>query len=73
MKNQFKTDRVVFIDGRPVPSDWKFCVIDTRYSGRAAIAAQYETRAACEADGWFNKSHEYDDLVFDWVNMAQYK
>jgi hypothetical protein len=72
MKHEFKTDRVIFIDGRPVPSDWRYCVIDTRYSGRAAIVAQYDSRAACEADGWFKKSHENDGLVFDWVNMALY-
>ena len=71
-KYQLKTDRVAFVDGQPVPSRWKFCVINTAYSGRAAIVAQYDTRAACEADGWFNKSHEYDSIVFDWVNMALY-
>ena len=71
-KYTLKTVRVAFVDGKPVPSNWRFCVINTRYSGRAAIVAQYDSRAACEADGWFNKSHEWDDLVFDWVNMAVY-
>ena len=71
-KYTLRTDRVAFVDCKPVPSNWKYCVIDTRYSGRAAIVAQYDSRAACEADGWFNKSHEWDDLVFDWVNMAVY-